>query len=61
MRKECAEMELECHGILWCVGELRRNGHYDAQRCLAILDALEAINKWLPKAEMEKMRRELGG
>jgi len=59
-RKECAEMKLECHGILWCIAELRRNGHFDAVRCLALPDMLEAINKWLPRAEMEKMRKELG-
>ena len=60
-RKECAEMKLECHGILWCITELHRNGGYDPQRCLAILDTLEVINKWLPREEMAKMRRELGG
>jgi predicted nucleic acid-binding protein len=60
MRKECDEMKLECHGILWCIAELHRNGHYDAKECLALLDALEGINKWLPKDEMEKMRKELG-
>lgn len=61
MRKECGEMKLECHGILWCIAELHRNGHYDAPQCLALLDVLEGINKWLPKDEMEKMRKELGG
>ena len=61
MRKECGEMKLECHGILWCIAELHRNGHYDAPQCLALLDILESINKWLPKDEMEKMRKELGG
>ncbi len=61
MRKECGEMKLECHGILWCIAELHRNGHYDAEQCLALLDALEGINKWLPKDEMEKMRKGLGG
>lgn len=58
MRKECGEMKLECHGILWCIAELHRNGLSDAQQCLALLDALEGINKWLPKEEMEKMRKE---
>lgn len=61
VRNECGEMKLDCHGILWCVDELRRNGHYDAPQCLALLDVLEGINKWLPKGEMEKMRKELGG
>jgi len=61
MRKECEEMKLRCHGILWCIAELRQNGHYDAPRCLAVLDVLESINKWLPKDEMEKMRKELKG
>ena len=61
MRKECGEMKLECHGILWCIAELHLNGHYDAPQCLALLDILESINKWLPKDEMEKMRKELGG
>jgi predicted nucleic acid-binding protein len=61
VRKECEEMALRCHGILWCIRELRGNGHYDAQQCLAVLDVLEAINKWLPKGEVERMRRELGG
>lgn len=58
MRKECGEMKLECHGILWCIAELHRNGLSDAQQCLDLLDALEGINKWLPKEEMEKMRKE---
>lgn len=61
MRKECAEMKLECHGVLWCIAELHRHGHYDAEQCLALLDVLERINKWLPKEEMEKLRRRLGG
>ena len=61
VRKECEEMALNCHGILWCISELHRNGHYDAQQCLSVLDVLEAINMWLPKGEMERMRRELGG
>lgn len=61
MRKECSEMKLECHGILWCIAELRRHGHYDAEQCLGLLDELEAINKWLPREELEKMRKELGG
>lgn len=61
VRKECSEMKLDCHGILWCVDELHRNGHFDAPQCLALLDVLEGINKWLPKDEMEKMRKELGG
>lgn len=60
VRKECEEMSLRCHGILWCISELHLNGHYDALKCLAILDVLEAINKWLPKAEMAAMRKELG-
>jgi len=61
VRKECGELSLRCHGILWCIAELHRNRHYDASKCLAVLDVLEAINKWLPKAELEKMRKELGG
>jgi hypothetical protein len=61
VRKECEEMALRCHGTLWCISELHGNGHYDAQKCLAVLDVLEAINKWLPKGEVERMRRELGG
>lgn len=61
MRRECIEMKLECHGILWCVAELQRQGHYDASQCMELLDVLEAINKWLPKAELERMRKELGG
>lgn len=60
-RKECAEMNLECHGILWCIAELHQNGHFDKVQCMTLLDTLEAINKWLPRVEMEKMRRELGG
>ena len=61
MRKECGEMKLECHGILWCIAELHRVGHFDASQCLSILDRLESINKWLPKLEMEKLRKRLGG
>jgi len=56
VRKECGEMKLDCHGILWCMDELRRNDHYAAAQCLALLDVLEGINKWLPKADLEKMR-----
>jgi len=61
IRKECAEMKLECHGILWCINELHRNEQFDAARCLELLDVLEGINKWLPRVELEVMRRELGG
>lgn len=61
IRKECSDMALECHGTLWCIAELLRNGHYDKTRCLGVLDALQTINKWLPKGELEKMRREIGG
>lgn len=59
IRKECDDMTLECHGILWCIAELLRNGHYDNAQCLDVLDVLQRINKWLPKGELEKMRREL--
>lgn len=61
IRKECGDMTLECHGILWCITELLQSGHYDKVRCLEVLDVLQRINKWLPKAELEKMRREVGG
>lgn len=61
VRKECMELGLRCHGILWCIMELHRNGHYSPTQSLAILDVLESINKWLPKAEMAQMRKELGG
>lgn len=61
VRKECGEMKLDCHGILWCVGELHRNGHYDALQSLCLLDVLEGINKWLPKADLAAMRKQLGG
>lgn len=61
VRKECGEMKLDCHGILWCIAELHRNGHYNAEQCLALLDVLEGINKWLPKADLAVMRKELGG
>lgn len=61
MRKECGEMQLECHGILWCIAELHRHGHYDAAQCLGLLDVLEGINKWLPREELEKMRKEWSG
>lgn len=61
MRKECGEMQLECHGILWCIAELHRQGHFDEKECLGLLDVLEGINKWLPRAELEQMRGELGG
>jgi len=61
MRKECGEMQLECHGILWCIAELHRHGHFDERECLGLLDELEAINKWLPREELDKMRKEWGG
>ena len=61
VRKECGEMKLDCHGILWCIAELHRQGLYDAEQCLGLLDVLESINKWLPKTDLEKMRKEFGG
>ena len=61
VRNECGEMKLECHGMLWCLRELLRNGHYDKSGCLSALEQLEAINKWLPGKDVEKMRKELGG
>lgn len=61
MRKECSELELECHGILWCVAELHRHGYFDADQCLGLLDALEGINRWLPREELGRMRKAFGG
>lgn len=61
MRKECGEMELECHGILWCIEQLLKTGSFSAAACLGLLDQLKAINKWLPKAELDRMRKRLEG
>jgi predicted nucleic acid-binding protein len=61
LRKECREMKLECHGILWCIAELHRYGRFEVKRALRALDKLEEINKWLPQEEVARMRKELGG
>ncbi len=59
MRKECAEMLLGCHGILWCISELNKQGLLTTTECLALLDKLEGVNKWLPKKEMGQLREDL--
>lgn len=61
MRKESKEMGLECHGILWCIRQVRGTFGLDDPQCLTLLDELERINKWLPEKELEKLRTELGG
>lgn len=61
MRLECEAMSIECHGSLWCVKEIHQHGKCDARHALDLLRALQRVNLWLPKQELEELMREIGG
>jgi predicted nucleic acid-binding protein len=60
VRKECMDMDLECHGILWCVEQFLANGHYSKDQCLLALDTLQSINKWLPRSKLQELVEKVG-
>jgi len=61
MRLECGEMSIGYHGSLWCVREFHVSGIRTAKEALDLLFALQRVNQWLPKKELEELIVEFGG